>query len=351
MNARPARWKSGLVVLVVAALLPLLLAAVTPSNRTFDLEEARAVERTATALVAGGAPGNRQGVYARAFAAYGLVNVQLLGAGPVDASSYDALVEQVASPAASSAFPGRVQLAGHRIATSVALRGHLALMLEARDRLGPPPVELRSFRDALTLALAKEVLAARGHLLTTGPGVVYPADNEVLLAALTLGARRGEPTVLAAARALRSALDALSIHGAAPSRLAAGSLSPTDVPRGCALGYSALFRALVGDPQAKALYAGFRAGFFAERGPLVGFREWPRGVQRRRPDADSGPIALGLGTAASAFGLASARLESEEDFERLARTGRLARVLGLAGPNLSDLGDAIWGFAMTATPW
>jgi hypothetical protein len=229
------------------------------------------------------------------------------------------------------------------------LRGHLALLLEARDRLGPLSRDQARFRDALTDSLAGEVLGAKGHLLTTEPGAVYPADNEVLLAALTLASPRSA-LASEAAQALRVGLDALSKAGPAPSRLDARTLVATDVPRGCALAYSALFRALTEDPLAPARYAALRAGFFAERGPLVGFREWPRGVHRR-PDSDSGPLILGLGASASAFGLAAARLESAGDYQRLERTGRFARVLLVGGPKLRDLSDAIWGFAVTATPW
>ena len=248
MNARPLPWKRCLAVVALAALVPLLLAAVTPSNHAIDEAQAREVQRVARDLIRKGAPRTRWGVYARAFAAYALVNVQRSGGEAVDPAPYDALVAQVASPEASSAFPGSVEIAGHRLASSVALRGHLALMLEARDRLGPLSSELARFRDALTGSLAREVLSAPGHLLATEPGVIYPADNEVLLAALSLAAPRKDQTVVAAARSLRSALDALSAKGVAPSRLDGTTLAATDVPRGCALGYSAVFRAISARP-------------------------------------------------------------------------------------------------------
>jgi hypothetical protein len=45
-------------------------------------------------------------------------------------------------------------------------------------------------------------------------------------------------------------------------------------------------------------------------GPMVGFREWPPGVERKG-DADSGPIIMGIGTAASAFALAGARSQGD----------------------------------------
>jgi hypothetical protein len=339
-------WRRGLEVAGLIVAGALALGMVIRPRQAGEAE--RAARAVAQRLAEAGPPQNRWDVYAHAFAGYALVNVHR--EEPGDAAILDRLIDALASKEASRAFsPERSLIEGHSLSTSVALVGHLALLLEARGQLGPMRPDLARFRDALLGWLSARVLAAPEHLLATEADAIYPADNEVLLAALTLAARRGAPSAAPAADALRTALDALSGHGLVPSRLADEQGGP-DIPRGCALAYSAVFRAVLGDPHAADRYAALRAGFFDERGPLVGFREWPRGM-KRRPDADSGPIILEFGASASAFGLAAARFEPGSDFTRLERTGLLARTLFVGGPRLRDLSEAIWSFALTARRW
>jgi hypothetical protein len=69
---------------------------------------------------------------------------------------------------------------------SVAYRGHLALMLVARERLGPPSDEHAAVKRALLRELAEDVLSDPNHLLPSYGQRTWPADNEVLAAAFAL---------------------------------------------------------------------------------------------------------------------------------------------------------------------
>jgi hypothetical protein len=80
--------------------------------------------------------------------------------------------------------------------------------------------------------------------------------------------------------------------------------------RGCAQSFMTRYVAEVDAPLAKTFWAPYVEQYLARHGPLVGFREWPRGIERRA-DADSGPIVEGVGAAASAFGIAAARAMGE----------------------------------------
>ena len=71
-------------------------------------------------------------------------------------------------------------------------------------------------------------------------------------------------------------------------------------------------------------------------GGLVGFREWPRGVERPA-DMDSGPIVFGIGTAASALAIGAARAQGDEVLAtRLESAAATAIALG-AGAGAPDL--------------
>ena len=111
-------------------------------------------------------------------------------------------------------------------------------------------------------------------------------------------------------------------------------------------------RGLYDPPRARALYQRYREGFWLGLGPVVGFREWPRGVDRSG-DADSGPIVLGIGTAASGIGIGAARLAGAADDHRallgsaaLAGMGVLERK---RGAHHLERAMALW--ARTAQPW
>jgi len=66
---------------------------------------------------------------------------------------------------------------------------------------------------------------------------------------------------------------------------------------------------------ARRLYKEYVKHFWLEKIILAGFAEWPRG-RAGFEDRDSGPVILGIGTAASALGLATTRA-MDDDYRSL----------------------------------
>jgi hypothetical protein len=83
------------------------------------------------------------------------------------------------------------------------------------------------------------------------------------------------------------------------------------LPRGCAITYSVRYLAEVDRSLATSWWSAFKEHFLVDRGLLIGFREWPPGVDRPA-DADSGPIVRGVGAAATAFGIAASRAMDDD---------------------------------------
>lgn len=350
----PGRRSLGPAALVLAALLGASAAAwaeAPPGGTALD----RLVDEMTRPPRAG--RDRPMDLYARAFAGYALVDrgLDARAAAPRTAA-LDALIDRViASRGLIEAFgTGTVVLDGQRLSRSVALRGHLALLLVGRHLLGamPPPSAARL--DALVNGLAADVLATKNHLLPTYGARTWPADNEVARAALALYLRRvkADETVARALAALSASLDALERSGLPPSEVRAGTLDGKDAPRGCALSWTAALRGLWDPAGAGRLYDRYRREFLVELGPIRGFREWPRGVDRKS-DADSGPIVMGVGTAASGIALGAARLLGRADDLRALR--RSASLAGLDGIERRRSGAwtaramALW--AETARAW
>jgi hypothetical protein len=253
-------------------------------------------------------------LYARAFAGYALVERASTASAPTrdgDLALLDRLIDDLAAPSNARPFRlGTITVADHQLSPSAAHRGHLALLLVERARLAPLSPSHRALLDALARSLADDIAASPIHLLRTYDNErVWPADNEVVAAALTLYARTVGPDDALVARAARTLDDALralerpgwSSTGLPASALDARSGAAIDVPRGCALSWTIAMRALHDPASARALYHRYRARHFVDAALVVGFREWPRGISRK-PDVDSGPIVLGVGGAASALG-------------------------------------------------
>lgn len=347
--------KARTAAVVVLALLLLLVARVATSRDATPEPDVRdgKLSPELSALVQemlrepeprSGQGGARAGMmlYSRAFAAYALVNEALADPGVNVGAQVDALIAQVLRPVIRDAF-GK--------SPSVAYRGHLALMLVARERLGPLREEHAAVKKTLLHGLAAEILADPNHLIPSYGQRTWPADNEVLAAAFELETSP-DPAVRDALAALQGSLAKLEERGLPASEVEPDSLKGKDVPRGCALSWTVAMRGLYSPERARSLYEPYRKAFFTRVGPVVGFREWPRGVDRPA-DADSGPIVLGFGTAASGLALGASRLAGHWSDHRELRFSS-----GLAGAGWLEnargkqwLERAMLAWAKTARTW
>ena len=75
-------------------------------------------------------------------------------------------------------------------------------------------------------------------------------------------------------------------------------------PRGCELSWRLSLLADLDPNAARRLYGKYVRSFWLDRGLFAGFAEWPGGRDRTQ-DLDSGPIIMGIGSAATTFGIAA----------------------------------------------
>ncbi len=203
---------------------------------------------------------------------------------------------------------------------------HLALILGAGDATG------RCLDEALHRQVAHGL--ARASLDDpTGLAPSYPrnrerwpADQAATLAALARFDRAHEGSLAAAPLArYRAALEGAHDDDTGLPWSELHGLGTGKLPRGCALAYSIRYLSEVDLELARAWWAPFRASYLVDRYLLVGFREWPPGVERAA-DVDSGPIVGGVGAAATAFGIAAARAMGDR-----ALAARLEATAGVVG--------------------
>jgi hypothetical protein len=199
--------------------------------------------------------------------------------------------------------------------------------------------------EAHLAGLLADALAERGGApIDSFPAYSWTFDTVPALAAVAAHDRlaatsRAAPLVAAHARWVRE-------HGTEPStglpwsRVARDGRGLTG-PRGCELSWRIALLAQLDRDQAAALYRRYVEVHWLDRGSLAGFAEWPRG-QSERADADSGPISLGIGATATAFGLAAARaLGDRARLERLVAQVDEVRSLAVLG---SAMGGGSSGF-------
>lgn len=198
---------------------------------------------------------------------------------------------------------------------------HLALILGAAHETGPC-LDEALHRRVVTGLVNASLADPTGHTSTyAGTKERWPADQSATLAAI---ARfdRGHGTSLHT-EPLRRYRAALEGKENAETKLPWSELSGAGTgmhPRGCGIAYAVRYLSEVDVALARAWWTSFRGAYLVDRFLVVGFREWPPGVDGKE-DADSGPIVQGIGSSATAFSIAAARAMDDGDLaNRLERT-------------------------------
>lgn len=185
---------------------------------------------------------------------------------------------------------------------------HLNLLYGAGDATGPCLDEAEHSRISALLAaqsLAEPLKHAPSYV---GRPFRWPADQSATLASLARfdtahGAQLAKAPVAAWEAVLAKHLDAKT--GLPESELTGAAL-----PRGCANSFLVRYTTEFDGELAATWWRAYQTHFLTRLGPTVGFREWPRGVERKA-DIDSGPIVLGVGAAASALAISAAKSQGD----------------------------------------
>ncbi|MFO0598893.1 MAG: hypothetical protein U0228_26535 [Myxococcaceae bacterium] len=189
---------------------------------------------------------------------------------------------------------------------------HLNLIYGAADEVGLCPGEAEHRRVSELLArrsLADPLRHAASYASTS---LRWPADQSATLASLArFDAAHGTTLVQAPLAAWKQVLEQhLDPDTKLPVSELTGRGPGAKYPRGCAQSWLIRYTSEFDPALASAWWETYRAQFLVRVGPIVGFREWPVGVERAG-DVDSGPIIFGVGTAASAFAIPAARSQGD----------------------------------------
>ncbi len=191
----------------------------------------------------------------------------------------------------------------------------ISAMTSGWNLTGSPAHEafLRSQADSL----AVEIDASPTGLLDDYPGQCFPTDVLSSIAAI----RRSDALTKSdhsafVQRALRAfegrSLDSL---GLPPYSADARTGVPYQPSRGCGVSYCVLRGRELWPERADEWYATYEKHFWQDEWLTPGFREFPKEVPNRNWyfDVDAGPVMRGIGFAASAFGVATARAQGRYD--------------------------------------
>lgn len=189
---------------------------------------------------------------------------------------------------------------------------HLNLLYGAGDATGACLDEAEHRRLSALLAAQSLADPLKHAASYVGRPFRWPADQSATLASLARfdtahGAQLSKAPIAAWEDVLARHLDAKT--GLPKSELT-GKASNAALPRGCANSFLVRYTSEFDAPLASTWWRAYQTHFLTHVGPTVGFREWPRGVEKNA-DVDSGPIVFGVGAAASAFAISAAKSQGD----------------------------------------
>lgn len=161
----------------------------------------------------------------------------------------------------------------------------------------------------------------------------WPADQTATLASLArFDHKHGEDTLSRPLDAWREVMTKhLEPKTGLPESEVTGKAPGAKWPRGCAQSFITRYLNEVDPTLAATWWEKYREHHFTRLGAIVGFREWPRGVEMKG-DIDSGPIVFGIGAAASAFAIAAAKTQGDTALAlQLEASASTAMTLGAGG--------------------
>ncbi|MBH24279.1 MAG: hypothetical protein CMH57_07495 [Myxococcales bacterium] len=210
--------------------------------------------------------------------------------------------------------------------TAHAYLGYLNVAL-SMHRTHAPTSRFAALNDQLTGALAARLRDEPPWALATYPGEMYPADVSTVVASIALyddatGADHAATLTPWVRRLLLAARDP-------DTGLLAQSLHPptgrvVDGPRASGTAFVAYFLAFADVEASRGLWEALKAHCYGTTLGFGGIDEYPPGASGGFGDVDSGPVVFGVGTSATGFAIAAARIHGDgEAYRALARTANL----------------------------
>ena len=235
--------------------------------------------------------------------------------------------------------------------------GHLNFMLSALRLLGGGESHQELF-DRITAALARRMETAPSHYLETFPGVIFTADNMVVLASIANYDRvHGPKHANLIARWVKATREKVCEErsGMIPFYVNIEGRG-LGVPRGSGVGWNSFYLPFIDQSLADEQYALMKQ-LFLRRLPFgfAAFREYLP-TDSGGADIDSGPVIFGLSTSGTGFGLAGAHRHQDVEVESgILRTAEFVGT-SIGGDHRRYLlaplvGDAIMLAMRTARPW
>jgi len=204
--------------------------------------------------------------------------------------------------------------------------GYINVALSMHRKVAPDS-RFAALNDRLTEAFAERLRREPFFALATYPGESFPADQATVVGSIGLyDAATGADH--------RDALDryeaSLVAHAIDPdSGLLYQAFDPAsgravDVPRASGTAFSAYFLSFASMPLSRRLYDALAARCHGTTLGFGGIDEYPPGVAGGFGDVDSGPVLFGVGTSATGFALAAARIHGDEAvYTSITRTATL----------------------------
>lgn len=199
----------------------------------------------------------------------------------------------------------------------VFFRALLIAGLSSYERITHDGTAVPMLRDQVE-TLSADLDASPLGVLEDYPGECYPIDVLVAVGLIQRAdAVLGTDHSAFFARSRRAFVGPMADElGLVPYRMDLPSGAQVQPSRGIGNSWTLLFVPdLYGQATARDLYGRYERGFYQQNGWAEGFREYARGSVEPEFtfEIDAGPVVAGLGTAASAFGIAAARRNGRFD--------------------------------------
>ncbi|MBX2802652.1 MAG: hypothetical protein KTR31_33540 [Myxococcales bacterium] len=225
---------------------------------------------------------------------------------------------------------------------------HLGIVLGARDAASPYLCDLALHRRVVDQLVAQSLAHPSGVARSFPTSHArWPTDQAATLHAIHLF-DRAHGTQRSREPLERFLVTALPADGSLPPTEITGSVADAAIPRGSSLSFLVRYLAPLAPRAAQTLWQRGLPQFLAQVGPMAGMREWPAGVDGPA-DIDSGPIVMGIGASATAFGEAAARAVADhETAAQLERTSELVQGMASADPALAKAANSALAAAISA---